>query len=61
MPTTLIIANTASVVLPPTAYATRATSAMTMFPEFFSEAVEAMESGFARDGRAAGKRRRAAR
>ena len=38
-----------------------ATVAMTMFLEFFSEAIEAMESGFARAGGAAGKRRRAAK
>lgn len=38
-----------------------ATVAMTMFLEFFSEAIEAMESGFVRDGGAAGKRRRAAK
>ncbi|WP_205170445.1 hypothetical protein [Burkholderia sp. LMG 13014] len=34
------------------------TSAMTLFPECFSEAIDATKSGFARDGRTAGKGRR---
>lgn len=68
MPITPIIANTTSAVLPTTAagvaYASLAsvvTSAMTMFPERFSEAIDATKSGFARGGRTAGKRRRSAR
>ncbi|HIH2749742.1 hypothetical protein L3V59_38360 [Burkholderia aenigmatica] len=38
-----------------------ATSAMTMFPERFSEAIDATKSGFSLDGRTAGKRRWSAR
>ncbi len=68
MPITPIIANTTSAVLPTTAagiayasLASVATSAMTMFPERFSEAIDATKSGFSLDGRTAGKRRWSAR